>query len=83
VGIWVAVLGIGIYVLNMGMWVGAADEKLADAATVEETQKQVLLDLNTVQVTQAAQTVAIADNKKATEKSRDEILAAIEKAHAE
>jgi membrane-associated HD superfamily phosphohydrolase len=79
-GIWGAVLGIGLYVMNIGAWVGAADEKFEDAQTVEEKQDQLILDVNTIQVTQQVQTKAIEANAKAIEKSKDEILDAIQKA---
>lgn len=90
VGSWVAIIGIGIYVLNIGAWVGAADEKFKDAQTVEEKQDHLMLDVNTIQVTQAAmvevqasQSEAIEDNAKAIEESKKEILAAIAAATAE
>lgn len=87
VGIWVAVAGMGAYMLNIGAWVGAADEKFKDAQTVEEKQDQLILNVNTIQVTQgaiqttqAAQTIAIAANATAIEESKDEILDAIKAA---
>lgn len=72
-----AVIGIGMYMLNIGAWVGAADEKFKDAQTVEEKQDQLILDVNTIQVTQATQTKAIEANTAAIEDSKDEILEAI------
>lgn len=80
IGIWAGMIGLGLYVLNIGQWVGAADEKFADAQTVEEKQDQLILDVNTIQVTQDVQTEAIEANKEAIEKSRQEILAAIKEA---
>jgi hypothetical protein len=77
IGIWAAVIGLSMYVFNMGAWVGAADEKFNDAATVEATQQALLLQVNTVAVTQDAQSKAIEENKEAIEKARLEILAAI------
>jgi hypothetical protein len=47
---------------------------------VEEKQDQLILDVNTIQVTQQAQTKAIEANAKAIEKSKDEILDAIKEA---
>lgn len=78
VGIWVSVIGMGLYVFNMGQWVGAADEKFEDAATVETTQRTLLLQVNTIATKQEAQDKAIAENKKAIEDSKKEILKAIE-----
>lgn len=80
VGIWGFAISMGIYMLNIGQWVGAADEKFKDAETVETTQKALLLQVNTIATVQGVQTIAIADNKTAIETSRREILEAIEKA---
>jgi hypothetical protein len=33
---WAAIIPMGLYVMNMGQWVGAADEKFEDAETVEQ-----------------------------------------------
>ena len=78
IGIWAVVLGMAIKLFTMGAWVGAAEEKFKDAATVEETQKALLLQVNTVATRQEAHTSAIADNKKAIEDSERAVLAAIE-----
>lgn len=80
VGLWVAVLGLVVYVMSIGSWVGAADEKFKDAQTVEEKQDELVLTVNTIQTTQITQTTAIEDNKRAIEASRKEILAAIKEA---
>ena len=40
-GTWAAIAGLAIYLLNIGQWVGAADEKFKDAESVEETQEQI------------------------------------------
>lgn len=80
IGIWMGMIGLALYVLNIGQWVGAADEKFKDAQTVEEKQDQLILDVNTIQVTQAVQTIAIEANAKAIEASRREILDAIKDA---
>lgn len=87
IGIWVAMVGLAVYVLNIGQWVGAADEKFKSAQTVEEKQDKLILDVNTIQVTQGAiqrtqtaQTNAIAANARAIEDSKDEILDAIKAA---
>lgn len=48
-GIWVTVVGLALYVLNMGIWVGAADEKFKSAATVEERQEELKDHLNEIQ----------------------------------
>jgi len=36
IAVWVAIIPLGLYVLNMGQWVGAAEEKFEDAEAVEE-----------------------------------------------
>ncbi len=77
IGIWLGFIALAVYVMNIGAWVGAADEKFADAQTVEEKQDQLILDVNTIQVTQSVQSAAIAANAKAIEESRKEILEAI------
>lgn len=77
IGIWTAVLGIAAYVFSMGQWVGAADEKLADAATVEVTQRALLLQVTAVATRQEAIVDAIADNKTAIKDSKREVLDAI------
>ncbi len=76
-GIWISVIVLGGYVLNMGQWVGAADEKFDDAATVETTQRALLIQVNTIATIQGTQTTAIRDNKDAIEDSRRAILDAI------
>lgn len=81
IGIWVSVLVIGGYVLNLGQWVGAADEKFKDAQTVEEKQDALILQVNTVAILQGVQTTAIQDNKDAIETSKQEILEAIREAN--
>ena len=81
VGIWTFGIGILIYALNIGQWVGAADEKFKDAETVEEKQDALILQVNTIATLQTAQTVAITDNKAAIETSRREILEAIKEAN--
>ncbi len=80
VGIWGGMITLFIYVLNIGQWVGAADEKFKDAETVEEKQDALILQVNTVAVLQATQTTAIEANKTAIETSRREILEAIKEA---
>ena len=77
VGIWTAVTGIALYVFNMGAWVGAADEKFEDAATVEHTQQALLLQVNTVATKQEAIEEAVAENKQAIKDSEKAVLAAI------
>ena len=80
-GIWISVLVIGGYVLNLGHWAGAVEEQLKDAETVEETQKALLIQVATIAAVQSTQTTAIADNKAAIEASRREILEAIREAN--
>lgn len=36
VATWAAIIPMGLYVMNMGQWVGAADEKFENAEQVEE-----------------------------------------------
>lgn len=78
---WVAIVGMGMYVMNMGQWVGAADEKLEDAATVEVTQKAILLQQATMIAEQAHMKEAVEDIKEQAEKDKNEILDAIKDAH--
>ncbi|KKL99301.1 hypothetical protein LCGC14_1815830 [marine sediment metagenome] len=80
-GIWISVLVIGGYVLNLGHWAGAVEEQLKDAETVEETQKALLIQVATIAAVQLTQTVAITDNKDAIEASRRDILNAIKEAN--
>ena len=80
-GIWISVLVIGGYVLNLGHWAGAVEEQLKDAETVEETQKALLIQVATIAAVQLTQTVAITDNKAAIEASRRDILKAIREAN--
>ncbi len=77
IGIWISVIVIAGYVLNIGTFIGAAEEKFKDAETVEATQKILLLQVNTIATVQGVQTKAIEDNKDAIEDSRREILKAI------
>ena len=81
IGTWLAILGIGAYVFDMGQWVGAADEKFEDAQTVEEKQETLILQVNTLTIEAHATTKAVESNTKAIETSRREILDAIKEAH--
>lgn len=74
IGIWAAVLSIGA-------WVGAADEKFNDAETVEATQKQLVLDVNTLTTETKYTKEAVKANTDAIEASERAILAAIKAAH--
>lgn len=80
IGIWISVIVIAGYVLSIGTFIGAAEEKFKDAETVETTQKALLLQVNTIATVQGVQTIAIQDNKDAIETSRREILDAIKAA---
>ncbi len=80
IGIWISVIVIAGYVLNIGTFIGAAEEKFKDAQTVEEKQDVLILQVNTIATVQGVQTLAIADNKTAIETSRREILDAIKAA---
>ena len=67
---WVAIAAMGVYVLNMGQWVGAADEKLADAEAVEVQVDAVKDRLTKVEVN--------LDNlEKTVEKGDEAILKAL------
>jgi 2-methylisocitrate lyase-like PEP mutase family enzyme len=61
---WVAIIAIGIYVMDMGKWVGAADEKLADAEKVEEQVDAIMQRITAVEVVVAAQTETMKENKE-------------------
>lgn len=41
IGTWASLVALGMYVMYIGQWVGAADEKFKDHDTVEETQQQI------------------------------------------
>lgn len=41
IGVWAGMIGLMVYVMNIGTWVGAADEKFKDAESVEQTQQQI------------------------------------------
>lgn len=81
IGIWVAMAALGVYVLNIGQWVGAADEKFKDAQTVEQKQETIMLQQNTMVTEQKHMNKSIEENAKAIEESKREILAAIKEAH--
>ena len=77
IGIWGAVVAIAVKLFSVGAWVGAADEKFADAETVETKQDDLILQVNTLATVAKATTKAVEDNKTAIETSRTEILEAI------
>lgn len=81
VGLWAAVIGIGMYVMNIGQWVGAADEKFNDAETVETTQRAILLQQATIATEQKNMKETLDDIEEQAEKDKKEILAAIKEAH--
>lgn len=81
IGSWVAICAIGAYVLNIGAWVGAADEKFNDAETVETKQEEMIVQQTVMATKQQAIEKAIDANKAAIEQSRKEILAAIKEVH--
>lgn len=41
VGTWATLVGMGLYVLYIGQWVGAAEEKFDSAQKTEETQEGI------------------------------------------
>lgn len=81
VGLWVAVVGMGVYVMNIGAWVGAADEKFADAQTVEEKQDAMLLQQNTMATKQEVIEEQLDKMEEQMDEDKKEILAAIASAH--
>lgn len=76
VAIWAAIVPLSIYVLNMGMWVGAADEKFENANKVARTQEDIKRRLTTLETEVKA-------NSKASEKQTEAIIKAIEKLEKE
>lgn len=72
VGMWSTLVGLAIYVLNMGMWVGAADEKFESAEQVEKQVDEVKERLTKLET-------AVELNTKTAEKNTEAILKAIEK----
>ena len=50
---WLSIIGIAAYVFYIGSWVGAADEKFEDAATVEQKQEQIKTDVTIILTEQA------------------------------
>lgn len=77
IGIWGAVVVIAVKLFTVGAWVGAADEKFADAATVEETQKALIVQVTTLAANAAATTKAVESNTTAIQDSEKAVLAAI------
>lgn len=72
IGSWATLVGMGLYVMYIGQWVGAADEKFDNAQKTEETQEQIKERL-----TRLEEQVESNDEKSAV---RDEqILKAIER----
>jgi hypothetical protein len=80
-GLWAAVAAIGLYVMNIGAWVGAADEKFNDAETVETKQEAMIIQQAVMATKQEAIETAVEKNAEAIEESRKEILDAIKDAH--
>lgn len=72
VATWAVIVPLVIYVLNMGMWVGAADEKFEDAKQVEEK-----VDALKVQVTRVEAEFKRHDDESL--RRADAILKAIER----
>jgi hypothetical protein len=80
VAVWAAIIPMGLYVLNMGQWVGAADEKLKDAQTVEITQRAILLQQATLAAGQENLKESVEELKKQAKEDKKEILQAIKEA---
>lgn len=81
VGLWGGMIALAVYVLNIGAWVGAADEKFSDAETVEEKQDEMIVQQAVMSTRQEAIEKAVEENQQAIEDSKEEILAAIKEAH--
>jgi hypothetical protein len=64
VSLWVAIVALGIYVMNMGQWVGAADEKLKDAEAVEEQVDDIKDRLTALETTVDTAVDTMKENKK-------------------
>lgn len=77
VGIWGGMIALAIYVLNIGQWVGAADEKFKDAETVETKQEEILEQQTTMRTKQEAIVKQLDEMKQQMKEDKQEILAAI------
>jgi hypothetical protein len=77
IGTWVALAAMGAYVMNIGAWVGAADEKFSDAEKVEEQVDDIKDRLTKIETVVTAQTETMKENKKdileAIKELKDEI----------
>jgi hypothetical protein len=76
-GVWTAVIGIFLYVLNIGSWVGAAEEKFKDAETVEQKQAQILLEQTEIKTKQVAIEKQLDKIEQQMKEDKKEILEAI------
>lgn len=70
-------VGLFIYVMNIGQWVGAADEKFKDAETVEQKQEQILETQTTMKTKQEAIVDKLDEIEEQMKEDKKEILEAI------
>lgn len=77
IGIWGGMIGLGLYVLNIGAWVGAADEKFNDAETVETQQRAILLQQATIVTEQKNLKEKLDEIEEQAKEDKREILDAI------
>lgn len=77
VGVWAGMAGLFIYVMNIGQWVGAADEKFKDAETVEQKQETILEQQVTIKTKQEAIVKQLDEIEKQMKEDKKEILSAI------
>jgi uncharacterized membrane protein (DUF106 family) len=77
IGIWGFAVAMGLYLLNIGQWVGAADEKLRDAETVEEKQQTIIETQTTIKTKQEAIVKQLDEIEEQMKEDKKEILAAI------
>lgn len=77
IGVWAGMVGLFIYVMNIGQWVGAADEKFKDAETVEQKQEQILETQTTMKTKQEAIVDKLDEIEEQMKEDKKEILEAI------
>lgn len=70
-------IALAVYVLNIGQWVGAADEKFKDAETVEQKQEEILQTQTTIKTKQEAIVKQLDDIEDQMKEDKREILEAI------
>lgn len=78
---WGAIAGVLVYAMNVGQWVGAADEKFKNAEAVAEKQDTMVERVATLSAQQTATQRAVESNTSAIKESERKILEAIREAH--